>query len=291
MRPADLHPEQLLGQYDVVFAKARAALEALAVGAAVVLCDAVGLGPLVTTHELDALRRGNFGLRTLRHRHSVEALEDRLRQFDPDDAAEVSRRIRATAGREAALDAILALYRDVLDQPASGDEADAAAEGRAAAEFLRSVAPIVQQASAAPLRQALHRAEHERAQFAAECEQLRYERDEGQRAAADRQMLAAECDALRRSLSDRQHELDTVHAACEQAGREQQDWQRQCAAWEQAHGDLLRSDLHWLRRQMARVPRLERTARSLVRTLRHWSPRIAGFVRSPRTGNAAPLPR
>ncbi|HLR06284.1 MAG TPA: glycosyltransferase, partial [Pyrinomonadaceae bacterium] len=38
-------PEAVLGKYDIVFAKGRAALEALAVGTAVVLCDAAGAGP------------------------------------------------------------------------------------------------------------------------------------------------------------------------------------------------------------------------------------------------------
>ena len=39
----------LTGDYDLVFAKARCALEAMAVGAAVVLCDTHGLGPMVTS--------------------------------------------------------------------------------------------------------------------------------------------------------------------------------------------------------------------------------------------------
>ena len=56
----------MLGQYDIVFAKARCALEALAVGNAVVLCDTVGVGPMVTTGEVDRLRRLNFGVRALR---------------------------------------------------------------------------------------------------------------------------------------------------------------------------------------------------------------------------------
>jgi len=58
-------PEKILGQYDIVFAKARCALEALAVGTAVVLCDQAGVGPMVTTTELERLRRLNFGIRTL----------------------------------------------------------------------------------------------------------------------------------------------------------------------------------------------------------------------------------
>src|SRR5215510_13908343 len=52
-----LNPESLLSNYDLVFAKARCALEALAVGTAVILCDAMGGGPMVTTAELDRLRR------------------------------------------------------------------------------------------------------------------------------------------------------------------------------------------------------------------------------------------
>src|SRR5690606_10549363 len=58
-------PETILGDYDLVFAKGRSALEALAVGAAVVLCDFRGIGPMVTSANLDALRLANLGARTL----------------------------------------------------------------------------------------------------------------------------------------------------------------------------------------------------------------------------------
>src|SRR5205814_7738101 len=39
-------PQDLLPDYDLVFAKGRAALEAAVVGCAVLLCDAGGLGPM-----------------------------------------------------------------------------------------------------------------------------------------------------------------------------------------------------------------------------------------------------
>lgn len=45
-------PESILGNYDLVFAKARCALEAMAVGTAVILCDTRGLGPMVTASEV-----------------------------------------------------------------------------------------------------------------------------------------------------------------------------------------------------------------------------------------------
>src|SRR5688500_13697112 len=59
------NPETVLGNYDLVFAKARCALEAMIVGTAVILCDARGCGPLVTTGELEKLRQQNFGVRAL----------------------------------------------------------------------------------------------------------------------------------------------------------------------------------------------------------------------------------
>ena len=87
-------PELVLGQYDLVFAKARCALEALAVGAAVVLCDAAGCGPLVTTVEFERLRRQNFGVRTLQEPTHADTLAREIARYDPHDAAEVSRRVR-----------------------------------------------------------------------------------------------------------------------------------------------------------------------------------------------------
>jgi hypothetical protein len=49
-------PEEILGSYDLVFAKARAAIEAMASGCAVILCDARGAGPLVTMENVSLLR-------------------------------------------------------------------------------------------------------------------------------------------------------------------------------------------------------------------------------------------
>jgi len=84
-----LNPESLLSNYDLVFAKARCALEAMAVGAAVILCDAGGSGPMVTTAEFDRLRRSNFGIRTLSENLDAELLLREIRRYDPKDAAEV----------------------------------------------------------------------------------------------------------------------------------------------------------------------------------------------------------
>jgi glycosyltransferase involved in cell wall biosynthesis len=131
-------PEKLLGGYDLVFAKARCALEALAVGAAVVLCDAAGLGPLVTAAELERLRRLNFGVRALSGELRPEDIAAQIARYNARDAAEVSRQIRATAGRGAAVDEIIALYREVVAEHRARPR-DEAAEWRAAADYLRAL--------------------------------------------------------------------------------------------------------------------------------------------------------
>ncbi len=107
-------PEERLGLYDIVFAKGRSALEALAVGAAVVVCDAAGVGPMVTMGELDRLRSLNFAISTFRQPVEPAPLVREIARYDPHDAAQVSRQIRATAGRDAPIDEIVALYHDAL---------------------------------------------------------------------------------------------------------------------------------------------------------------------------------
>ncbi|HET6978332.1 MAG TPA: glycosyltransferase [Pyrinomonadaceae bacterium] len=134
-----LRPQDVLGQYDIVFAKARCALEALAVGSAVVLCDKVGVGPMVTTGEMDQLRRLNFGVRALRGDVNADVLEREIARYDPQDATEVSRRIRESAGREQAIDHIVALYHEVVREFETTSR-DLDAEARAEATYLQQLA-------------------------------------------------------------------------------------------------------------------------------------------------------
>ncbi|MCA1632584.1 MAG: glycosyltransferase [Acidobacteria bacterium] len=135
-QPCD-EPEKFLGRYDLVFAKGRSALEALAVGAAVVICDEAGSGPLVTSEEVARLRRLNFGIRALREEVSAGALASQIARYDAADAAQVSRWIRERAGLEDALDEIVALYQEVLEEHRGAGPPDADTEGRAAADYLR----------------------------------------------------------------------------------------------------------------------------------------------------------
>jgi hypothetical protein len=108
-------PEHLLGQYDLVFAKGRAAIEAMVTGCAVVLCDYAGVGPMVTVENLESLRRLNFGLRTLTRKLTAQQLVREIVHFDPVDAAAVTDAMRRQAALGAAIDRLEATYRDLLD--------------------------------------------------------------------------------------------------------------------------------------------------------------------------------
>jgi glycosyltransferase involved in cell wall biosynthesis len=118
-------PEKVLGNYDLVFAKARAALEAMAVGCAVILCDFAGMGEMVTSENVTELRRWNFGRKVLHSSHDPNLIMREIRRYNVQDAYEVSQYIRANATSEAAVGEYIQLYRDLLTQPrpqASGAE-------------------------------------------------------------------------------------------------------------------------------------------------------------------------
>jgi hypothetical protein len=115
-------PEAELGKYDLVFAKARCAIEAMAAGAAVILCDVAGSGPMVTSAELPRLRPWNFGQRMLRDRLVPEHLVREIHRYDPADAAAVSRMIREQASLDVAVDQYEALYHEVMAEPVRADE-------------------------------------------------------------------------------------------------------------------------------------------------------------------------
>jgi hypothetical protein len=128
-------PGRVIAGYDLVFAKAKSALEALAVGAAVVLCDYRGLGGMVTAADFDALRRRNFGHRTLHRPLDPDLIRQEIERYDPRDAAEVAHRARQEAGLEPALDRLVSLYDEVIEEQRSAGS-DPAEESRAAAVYL-----------------------------------------------------------------------------------------------------------------------------------------------------------
>ncbi len=135
-------PEAVLRDYDVVFAKGRAALESAAVGAAVVVYWWRRLGPMVTTGNLEQLRTDGFGMRAMSSQLTAEefgrAIDRALEEYDPSDAADVSRRVRAEAGSDLAMNELLRIYEEVIAENAATPH-DREKEAHAAAAHIRNL--------------------------------------------------------------------------------------------------------------------------------------------------------
>lgn len=103
-------PEDVLLKYDLVFAKAKAAMEALSTGAAVVLCDFYGLGEMVAPERLDYLRKFNFGMKTLTRQFNVGLIIEEIKKFNGDNNRLNAEWISVQASFANILDQIIQLY-------------------------------------------------------------------------------------------------------------------------------------------------------------------------------------
>jgi glycosyltransferase involved in cell wall biosynthesis len=135
-------PQELLGDYDIVFAKGKAAIEAMAVGCAVVLCDGAGLGPMVSTGNFAELRPNNFGFRILRNPPTVKNIAAAIQAYDAADAAAVRDLVRTQADVKNSVGEIVQLYEEVVAENA-GRTADATAELRAVGAYLQTLDSII----------------------------------------------------------------------------------------------------------------------------------------------------
>ena len=134
------HPELELVQYDLVFATARSALEAICAGCAVVVCDGRGLSEMVTLENFHRLRDLNFGLRSLVHPVTAERLAAEIDKYDAADAAAAA----ALASKEASFDVMLDRYLEVYGQAigrAREHPWTTAGHSRALAAFLHNSLP------------------------------------------------------------------------------------------------------------------------------------------------------
>lgn len=136
----EVNPEKELVKADLVFATARAALEALCCGCAVVICDYRGMAGMVTTRNFDSLRILNFGARSLGDAVSFDGLLRALENYDAVDAGVVSERARAEADFEQTLDRFETLYSEILTGKRKPDITTGAHE-RATARFLNEYLP------------------------------------------------------------------------------------------------------------------------------------------------------
>ena len=79
-------PERVLPKYDIVFAKAKAAMEAMATGAAVIICDFRGLGGMVSSQNFQHFRRLNFGMKSMTKEITLDAISAELKKYNHEES-------------------------------------------------------------------------------------------------------------------------------------------------------------------------------------------------------------
>ena len=133
-------PEEVLPAYDLVFAKAMCALESMAIGSAVVLCDFAGLGAMVNCANFSEFRKLNFGAGTLVRPLDPQLIAAEIQNYDAQEAKLVSELARKQAKLSNAAVEWVELYNEVLAEHGIGDERPAenrhSAELAAIAEYL-----------------------------------------------------------------------------------------------------------------------------------------------------------
>lgn|GEM_PF-1186817 len=130
------NPEKMLGNYDIVFAKARAAIEAMVTGCAVILCDANGAGPLVTPENVATLRPLNFGFRAFTAPLTPAHLKSQIDLYRPENAVAVRDWMRAHASMSAAIDRIEEIYALALREHSAAPAVQAPEMVAAIADYL-----------------------------------------------------------------------------------------------------------------------------------------------------------
>ena len=138
---AEANTGSMLAKYDLVFAKARAAIEAMAVGSAVVLCTPGRMGGMVKVQNFDHARRLNFGIRTLSRPLDVDALTNEIHEYNAADAMAVSATVRASCELKPAVDQLVNLYREVIAEASQAPLKVSIAADQAAARYLEECAP------------------------------------------------------------------------------------------------------------------------------------------------------
>jgi hypothetical protein len=135
---ADL--EAVLPGYDLVFATARMAIESLAVGTAVIVCDERGFAGMVTADNVERWRRANFGKALLTDAVTRERLRTHIARYDARDAAAAAAFVRRDADLADSVRRVVALYDAVIAEHRA-DPAPAPDESRALAALLEALLP------------------------------------------------------------------------------------------------------------------------------------------------------
>ncbi|MDQ2868529.1 MAG: hypothetical protein M3R59_09010 [Verrucomicrobiota bacterium] len=132
-------PEEILPHYDIVFAKGRSALEAVATGNAVVLCDRVGVGPMVSLQNALQLRSLELDFDEWCRPLTIANVDDAITHYSATDAAAVTKLARSLIGLEPASAQLVADYEECIGRFAASPR-DVTGEARAESDYLQWLA-------------------------------------------------------------------------------------------------------------------------------------------------------
>ncbi len=114
-------PQLFLDQYDIIFAKAKAAIEAMCTGAAVIVCDANGYAGRVTKENFDFLRMYNFGRKTMTQSYHIDHIVRDIESYNVDENKSISDLIRSSASLDQYMDQLMGIYTTCIQDYKSGD--------------------------------------------------------------------------------------------------------------------------------------------------------------------------
>lgn len=107
-------PEKNITGYDIVFAKAKCAIESIATGAATILCDTRGLGGMVTTKNVIRFKDWNFGMKLLNQPITVDRILKEISTYNANDAKCVTEYVRKNCTLQQSVEKFLQLYKKIL---------------------------------------------------------------------------------------------------------------------------------------------------------------------------------
>jgi hypothetical protein len=109
-------PEAHVAQSDLVFASGLGAMEAIACGRAVIVCDPRGLGGFCSMDRYPDYRLNNFGLRVLTNPLTPDAIGREIDRYDADQATRVSDRFRLEGSFATHVRQLVDVYRRIIDE-------------------------------------------------------------------------------------------------------------------------------------------------------------------------------
>ena len=114
-------PENILEQYDIVFGKAKAAIEAMATGAAMIICDFRGLAEMVSPENMVHYKKYNFGMKLMTNKIQTDLIIQEIKKYDAENILKVSNFIRKEADFMSIVTQLENTYLRVIKEYASNN--------------------------------------------------------------------------------------------------------------------------------------------------------------------------